>query len=187
VLTYTLRQIRHKLSDEQQRSIYKYLAKTISIMSKNGFTHNDIHDRNIMCDDKMKRWYIIDYGMILHKSFIKNTYDKTINNRRDKLSLIKSFVLHPIQDYKKYKWAPFNTFIKRVKADKRYSVIKKYILPTSKDKMAHRLIEVLCRILYYDLYICAIGLSETPLWKKFKDYEQPNKRFLLNAIVSAQR
>ena len=157
-------------------------------MNKEGFYHRDIHSGNIMCDEKMKKWFIIDYGAIYHESFIKNTDDKfmgVINNDWDVIFLIWYFIENPIGNYlekHKIQYPPLNKFIKHITDDDRYITIKKY-LPNKKE-IKNDCIALICCLLFYDLYIGALGMTNTSVGQKYKDYKQDtiNSKYYLNII-----
>jgi len=178
------------ISPSNKLKIFKYLKKSVEIMNKEGFYHRDIHYGNIMCDEKLENWYIIDYGAIYNESFIKNTDDKfigTFSKIIDIISLIWVFIENPIADYMiKHKiiWPPYNKFIKHITNDDRFLTIQKY-LPKNIDTLFEKeCIVIICCLLFYDLYIDACGMINTPIGKKYKDYKQDNKniKYFLNII-----
>ena len=191
VLAHTLRSVADKLSDDQKLVIFKHLKKSIEIMQKAGFKHRDIHHNNIMCDKTMKKWYIIDYGAIWHKSFIPNfdDGDNVMGIDGNDLSLpIWFFLKNPVFDYveeKMIKLPLYKTMIAHIMADKRYTIIKKYLPKIRKDTFLFKnCITQACALLFYDLYIEALGMSNTAIGKKYKDLQQPNKTYFLNIIKS---
>lgn len=192
ILKYTLNDVLLKnwLTSSNKLKIFKYLKKSIEIMNKEGFYHRDIHYGNIMCDEKLENWYIIDYGAIYHESFIKNTDDKfigTFSKIIDIISLIWAFIENPIADYMikhKIKWPPFKKFIKHITNDDRFLTIQKYLSKNIDTLFEKECITIICCLLFYDLYIDAIGMTNTPIGKKYKDYKQDNKniKYFLNII-----
>ncbi len=78
VLKYTLDSIRDKLYSNQ--NLYLKMAYdlifAIDTMHRAGFTHNDIHTKNVMTDGK--NFYLIDYGRISHKTYNQSSVEKEI-------------------------------------------------------------------------------------------------------------
>ena len=77
------------------------LLPVIINLHENGFTHNDIHQGNIMYGNN--RWYLIDYGLLKHKSWkqikkIKEKVKKVKNKINDYLSLINISIYSPIKE-----------------------------------------------------------------------------------------
>lgn len=62
------------------------LLPVIINLRKNGFTHNDIHQGNIMYGNN--RWYLIDYGLLKHKSW------KKIKKIKEKVKKIKLMIIY---------------------------------------------------------------------------------------------
>ena len=191
ILKYTLNQVRNKLSAKNKLKIFKYLLKSINILHRHGFIHGDLHGNNIMCDKTMTKWYIIDYGAIYHKSFIKNTSDKFIASTgfENIQYLIWQFIDNPVYDYiEKHhiKLPDFKIIIKYIKDDERYIHIKKHLIKNlkiiSNKSILNESICQVCAILYYDLYIDALGMTNTPIGKKYRNFKQPNEIYLLNVI-----
>lgn len=191
ILKYTLNQVRNKLSAKNKLKIFKYLLKSINILHHYGFIHGDLHGNNIMCDKTMTKWYIIDYGSIYHKSFIKNKSDKFVANTNFENIhyLIWQFIDNPVYDYiEKHhiKLPDFKLIIKYIKDDERYTLIKKHLhkkLKTINNKsILNESICEICAILYYDLYIDALGMTNTPIGKKYRNFKQPNETYLLNVV-----
>lgn len=78
VLRHTLRDVKHRLSDDLRKLIYNHLEQSVKIAHKENWRFNDLHDTNVMCNDWRipTSYYIIDYGEI------SNTLDKPTANDR---------------------------------------------------------------------------------------------------------
>ena len=188
VLKYTLKQIFHKLSNRQKKHAMNYLMKSVDILQKAGYVHNDIHWGNVMCDRKVKYWYIIDYGSIWNKKFITNRIDRLTRYEYDHVSLFWFFMNNPIYNYMD-KYNLFDHFDHRkfkkvIKHDDRFDEIKKLapIYAINPKNTWISWYDLITTILHYDLYIKAVGMEDTSIGIKYKNYEQPNKDFLLRKI-----
>lgn len=180
-LAYTLRQVRPKLTAAQLLAVYTYLRQSIAIMQKHGYTHRDLHDRNIMCDKSMKKWYIIDYGLVYKKDFVKTEMDKFISN--DYISLIWECIQSPVYNWlvaNNKKLPPYNVFLERVRGDERYKKFKKYDTKYARDRDAFALIIAL---IDYSLYIKGIDYDETPVGKRCIKYVVPNREVYLRHVL----
>lgn len=190
VLKYTLNEIKDKLSPKKKVEAFEYLKESVEIMQKHGFIHRDLHHGNIMCDKlsgKIK-WYIIDYGAIYNSSFIKNTDDEIMGTTSyDLNSLIWTFIDNPVFEYivkHDMQTPPFKKIIKCITTNDKFKNIKKYLPKKIKktDVMYNEYICLICAILYYDLYIDSIGMAETTVGKKYKNFKQPNCDYFLHII-----
>lgn len=168
VLDYTLKQIRDKivLTRAQFRSLVIQIISAIKFLQLNGYSHRDIHDGNIMCkvsgfplSAKSKfTWYLIDYGLIHHKSFEKN-FDDCESRLSDILMFIQYLILTPVIDMmiKKSMLLPqITTMVKHIKSDPRY---KSILLLTLKSRYQNDLLVLVTIITHYDLYIESLGLD----------------------------
>jgi serine/threonine protein kinase len=206
VLKYTLEDILEKLTPKKKLKIFKILETTISIMNENGFVHREIHTENIMCDKSLDKWYLIDYGSVKHKSFIKSPKKQYAfyNNIPDIIATMRYFIEDPVVDYIMKKWknqkkknspetklfvekkfTDFKKALSIIKKDSRYSEIKKY-LPKKKFKknITEEIIRMLCSLIYYDFYIEAYltEFMDTKIAKSNMNLIQPNRDYFLNVI-----
>ena len=191
VLKYTLGDLLENdlLTKKGTVKAFKYLKKSVEIINKNGFIHRDLHGYNIMCDEKMTKFYIIDYGYIYHKSFIKSIEDKIMHEHYpDIISLIWIFLENPVYKYMnanniKNK-VRYNDTIKYIKNDNRYNIIKTFI-PKNVFKNKYYLIGFIlcfCVILFYDLYIESIKMNNTDIGKEYINFKQSNEKLFFNAL-----
>ena len=141
-----------------------------------------------MCDESMKKWYIIDYGAIWHKSFIKSNVDKKIgDNFNDLQFLVWFFIENPVWDYleeKKLfkKLPPYDDLLKFIRKDTRYKNFKKYINNKLPKGIQDDLTVQLCAILHYDLYIDGLGLQNLQVSRQNREFKQPNARYFLSVL-----
>lgn len=165
VMYYTWKD-RPRMSKKQYYTAVKQLVKSVDIMHTNGYSHADIHSKNVMYDGS---WKIIDYGSVKHKLFLANSSDKSSDN--DMLMLLWTISNNKFfSDYVEVKFIklpPYKTFINRIMNDDRYQIIKKYIPKTKNIGIKNSCIALTCVILYYDLYVESLGYD----YNKFKKYD----------------
>jgi serine/threonine protein kinase len=184
VLKYTLGEVNNKLNTNNKVRIFKYLKDSVKIMNDAGYLHRDIHDGNIMCDITMKKWYIIDYGAIWRKGYIKNIDDDRMGYGSD-LLFMWFFIENPIFNYiekNKIRKPLYSKFQRTMKKDPRYKVIEKLIpkgQPKNSDWDA-----LICCIMFYDLYIKCIEADDLPIGKKYMEFKQPNEKYFMSVIRS---
>ena len=188
MLQYTFKQLKSSLGYKDKLIIFKYLLKSINIINIGGFFHNDIHSENIMCDSTMKKWYIIDYGAIYHKSFITNTEDyfKHMHAFSDKIQLVWAFIEDPISDHiiandLDKDLPPYKQVVSVIKKDKMYTSIVKYI-PAAPKHIQNLILVQVCACLHYDLYVRALCMDKTPIGRELMTFKQPNEAYFLKFI-----
>jgi serine/threonine protein kinase len=209
VLKYTFKKIYIKLTPSEKLKIFKHLETSLSIMHKKGFCHRDIHMENIMCDSTRNHWYLIDYGLVSSDSFIKNLNDRQNFEYYcflDILSLIQIFMENPVfdeilkqQEKKQEKQentrssenntkkniTEYEKALKLFKKDSRYKNIKSFLPKKTFNKQIKNLIiEILCCLTHYDLYISTFHRKYINL-KVAKDninLIQPNRDYFLRLI-----
>jgi hypothetical protein len=187
VLKYTLASIKNKLSNDQKINLCKCLFKSLDILHKHGYMHRDLHGGNIMCDETMQKWYIIDYGSIYKKTFVKNYLDKQIgfyDADSDFFSIIYASLENPVFDHMskhEMELPDFLILIKTIITDIRFKTIKTcfpHILRIKRND----LILVACIILCYDLYIDALCVESLPVSKKNRYVRQPLEKYWLDLL-----
>jgi len=188
ILDGTLRNIINKLSTGEYKQMVKQIIDGIDIMHKNGYTHRDIHDENIMykkIDNKYK-WYIIDYGLIFHNKYRSNDTDISVNKKyfkNDKIAFIYSILINPIMDVienKNIKINSLNDRIKYIKKQKEYHDIRTHIPSNLNRKEIGEIIIILSIILHNNIYIESLGLNYSEY--KAYDIKQKNKTLILSLI-----
>ena len=107
---------------------YEYLHQitdSINILRKHGYSQNDLNGGNIMykkISDTEYQWYIIDYGLIMHKSFPLSQMDKDLIKRYGdndcdlfQFLLEQGFVEHYLGESDDI-YLSFDAFIKRIRS-----------------------------------------------------------------------
>lgn len=185
VLKFTLQSIKEKIiqSDKLYFNMMFQLIDQLNILKQSGFTHNDIHDKNIMSNGK--DFYIIDYGMIKHKSYQNNKHDIAFKKFEvnDFILLLTSVINNPVFDYVEKNNLPLpnlKVFMNRLKKYKEYDDIIKYIPRGTKQSINDELITFLISILHYDIYKECIGYGNL----KFKVIVSEKQLKLLLYCVS---
>lgn len=192
ILDGTLRSIINKLSNIEYKDMVRQIIKIISVIHKHGYTHNDIHDENIMYKKTKNKykWYIIDYGLVHHKKYLPNDTDKLVskkNFKNDKVAFIYSILNNPIMDLIELKNIEINDFEDRIiyiKKQKEHNIINAWIVNNLKHninkKDINEIIIILSIILYNKIFIESLGLA----YVEYKEYDKPqrDRRFLLNLI-----
>ena len=194
VLDGDLGSIIHKLNSKQSKNALYQIVTCLNIMKKHGYKHRDSHVGNIMykrinrISAKQKllkyQWFLIDYGMISHKSFIKNWHDKYDGGKVNEiLKLVKSFTvdkmgLH-IRD-KKLKLRPYEEYIKKIKESIHYNDIKKYLPKTTNKRLLNESMVFITKIKYHKFSIYGRGFDIN----KYKKYisKQMNEKILLYMV-----
>lgn len=194
ILDGTLRQVLNKLTNIEYKSMVNYIFDSIDIMHQNGYYHRDIHDENIMYKkyNETYKWFIIDYGLIFHKKYIKNQTDILVSKKswiNDKIAFIYNILNKPIFDLieKQNIWKDiknFNDRIKYIKNTNEYPNIKKLIpiniLQNKKINEINEIIIIITIILYNNIFIESLGLN----YEKYKNYDikQIEKDFIIDLI-----
>jgi serine/threonine protein kinase len=183
ILSYTWEN-KPRLSTKQYYTAIKQLVESVNIMKINGYEHRDIHLENIMYNAKLKRWVLIDYGAIWHKSFDQSRIDVILSTSpNDMIQLIRTICNNAIFWYAQQKGIRLPSTkvqVERIKADIRYNDIKKYIPNTNNNDEKSLCIILICIVKYYDLYMECIGINISK-YKKYID-KQVNDDLLLYMI-----
>lgn len=191
ILTGTLDSIHSKLLKNKKLYLdaYKQLVESVNIMRKNGYEHRDLHSKNIMYKKNKSKyeWYIIDYGLINNKKYEQIKHDKNIKkwNPGDLLMLIDWFLNNPIgyvMFKNKIKYPPIKKYINKIKTfTEEYKEIKKYIPKTTNKNAINFAIPSITIILFYDLHMVALGMTDKK-YDKYKKTEQLFPDLLLYSI-----
>jgi hypothetical protein len=148
-------------------------------MNRAGYTYGDIHHDNIMCDETLSTWYLIDYGSIFHKSFTRGATDMWWDGNMDAVGLIWDFISNPMTTYN-IKFPKYRDFIKMVRKDKRYHEIK--AAAPKKLLVGTDVIALITALMHYDLYIKCIGQENTDIGRHHMKYKIPNRQSYLAAL-----
>ena len=189
MLKYTLKELQPKLSDDVQFEIFKQLLKLVKLLNAAGYQHSDIHPGNIMCDSKNK-WYLIDYGCILHKKYKGVANDKYEKYNNDTICLILAFTHNPIKDYivKVAKRNPiYPNALKSMKFLARHEIyprIKKYIPKGLEYPYTNfeDCIMLICMLLDYNVYCQVMEAEQYKTAAKCANYKVINAEYYLNLI-----
>lgn len=165
VLQYSLSTIEKKKNVIQlKRQCVMQILPVILQMHKDGYTHNDIHPGNIMF---FKHWYLIDYGLIRHKSWKKNKQDireYKSHKSNDIMSLINLSIHSPIKHAgfveNKFKVPKFKTVMRSIKKSSCYPELK-LMVKNIKTKWKDDFIEKYCELYYFDIFRKAFGAPDT--------------------------
>jgi hypothetical protein len=159
VLNYTWRH-KPKLTTVQYYTAIKQLVEAVDILRTNGYIHGDIHADNIMYNGKTKRWILIDYGKIEHKSFEGKPSRKDYTT--DLMNIIWGTTDPPIMRYiqaNNIKILSYDRFLKKLKSNKPImDNIQPYIHVVNED-VYDTAITFLCMMLHPYLYIEYIKLD----------------------------
>lgn len=175
--------IRDSLNDKEYNIMIKTLSKTINIMNKNGYYHRDIHSKNIMykINNNKIQWYIIDYGRIWNKKYIRTKEDKNIDNLISYNNDIISFLKHCFLDMPGYYICKENNILKPslekrveiIKKTKQFPIIKKFILKNIPEKYINHVIEIITVIIFNEIHILSfVGFNN---YEKFKRFAVPHR------------
>ena len=146
-----------------------------------------------MCDAKNK-WYLIDYGCVLHKKYIGVDKDKYEKYRNDFICLIFSFTCDPIKNYLVNVIRRNPIYPKAIKSMKFlatheiYPRIKKYIPAGLKYpyKNFEDCIMLICMLLDYGVYCQAMEAEQYMKSAKCIDYKVPYANYYLNVIKNTK-
>jgi len=99
--------LRRKMTQKQIYSFMLQICKIIYILYEGGYSHNDLHPRNIMINETTKKYFnfmnkkisyegyqlsVIDYGLVLHTKFGKhNGYNKSFIHNRERFAFNEMF------------------------------------------------------------------------------------------------
>lgn len=135
------------LTKQQELILIYQICRGIRAMQSAGYSHRDIHAKNIMykidydlpIDDPYHyRWYIIDYGSVFHESFIKNDIDPYYDNHRqnDIVSLVLMLVKSNLYTYATKHSIRIPKFYQLASKIKKHYIYKKVreFLPPSQQK-----------------------------------------------------
>jgi hypothetical protein len=185
VLKYTLEELLPTMTHINRFIIYKYLHKTLSIMDNEGFCHNDIHSRNVMCDASKKHWYLIDYGQIWHKDFEKNGEDDM--PQPDVVMLAWCFIDNPVYDYMHSNQLDhhFDDFIERVSDSEEFKYIDSKVNHFENKVFAGDIIAIYICLKNYNTYIRGMNAENLPIGKKYMNYKHPNASKYISIIFKS--
>lgn len=172
ILDITYDKIAAKLTDEQWIDCLLQTSKAVKLMSEAGFIHRDIHGGNLMAKklgDGKYQWYIIDYGLVWHKSFKPNEADQELKDRKyDIIGLAFTLVRNKAFDYyikNELKISNYVDALKFIKNHERFELIKQYLPRIRNVEETNNLIFLFTLILDYPLYMESWSMT-------------PNKRLL---------
>ena len=203
VLDGTLQSFYNKINKKTNNkafwSMFCQITYSIGLLIDNGYIHRDTHPGNIMFKKTNKKyiklgnimvnthgmqWFIIDYGLIMHKSYKLNNKDKVdeivqLNNKHgDLITVIFGSLKMPIWDQvdkHKLKIATFKTLVKNIKATPEYNNIKQY-LPNINEKLTlANCIAILFLVLYPKSYHECMGVDVDKYEKYIIHYTDDEK------------
>ncbi len=148
-------------------------------MRKEGYSHGDLHSRNVMCDKKLN-WYIIDYGCMYHKKYIKNGYDEHDQFEYCDMCIlminvfIKNEFWDKCVDKQRLKTNKISKIMSIIKQSVEFKDIQMHMPFTRTNKTAKAYdicLVVITIVKYYELYMKALGYDITkPINYKYKKY-----------------
>jgi len=152
------------------------IIETINIMRNEGYSQNDLNSNNIMYKKINKnkyQWYIIDYGYVYNKKFPITILDKNLHDRdlfgMDLANLIYFCTSPSLDKFIKDNEIKEddNIFYENIKNELIFSKIKKYL--DYFEQKAHMTVsEIICKILYPDIYLKCI-LTPEHIYRKYKN------------------
>ena len=175
-------------------------------MNAAGYYHCDLHPGNIMYLDKKSKtkaemlanfkklnpanFYIIDYGMVYHKSFIRNPIDKRMmKSIQDIYSLIWCLCDNPVADYMDHNKIQLPKYKKGLKYLEKHSIypqLKKYLPSYVKKDMSlindMDYLHMICMFLDYDVYCASIEATHIQEKLKLIGYQPANKAYFLKIV-----
>jgi serine/threonine protein kinase len=187
ILDVTYTKIGPKLTDEQWVDCLLQTSKSVKIMAKAGYLHRDIHGGNLMARDLgggKYQWYIIDYGLVWHESYLPNRSDEILKDRKyDVIGLAFTLVRNKAYDYyikHELKLAKDADALKYIKTHERFELIRPLIPRVRNVEEMENLIFLFTIILDYSLYMEACGMEPN---KKLISV-QPNPQLLIKLLQS---
>ena len=182
VLDRSLKSVWFTFTDRQKLKVFTQLIEVLGTLKMAGYRHRDLHLGNIMSHGT--RWYLIDYGCVVHKSWPVTRDDERIDRwgGDDIYQLLFACMANPLWDYmvkRKIKFKKDDTVIKAIVAHPRFAAIKPWLPRSRKPDVVMQSVFIATMVLDYPLYVEAMGVEAAIA-------DPANPRFLLHAVRHSQ-
>lgn len=158
---YSIESKKHATRIKLKRQCINQLLPVVLEMHKHGYSHNDIHQGNIMF--KGNKWFLIDYGLVGHRSWKTSQEDKREGKKdpkNDIRSLIRLSIDSPIKELawrkKRFKPNSLKKVVKIIRKSRAGGSISKLVSKFPK-KYHTELTEIFCEVHYFDIFKQAFG------------------------------